>query len=273
MRRRDFTTAVGIGLLAGCQGGGSDAPGPRTGSPTATATSTPTATPTEEPGTPTVETTTLVADWEEFGDVERNAMDAAASIPTLKIGQAFTLPEHDSSFDVRTDVQVFDADGKTVGTESHSSTVQPTGKGTTERENYVSLNGSDWDHGNYTVETVVHDVTYETRSATATGSFEITDPVFDVEVTDIDTPHTVAPGDPYQTTLTIRNDSGRDGTFLSPLSYRVGADFERAGLVHLNIPAGESREWESNEIEFEYPGEISFRLDEADTKWLLRVEE
>lgn len=273
MRRRDLLVTTGVALAAGCQNqpGGQPEPTP-TSRPTDESTEAPTATPTPDSPAPTVENVSLVSTWEEAGDLEANAIDAAAPVGDIKLAVRYTMPIHSGAIQPRTQMTVYDEEDSRVATQTEEEERLTDESGVAIWENDVVFDASDWDRGEYTVETIIRDNETERTSDTTTTSFELTEPITTVEVTNIDAPNSIGVGEPYQFTLTIENTSGRDGTFQSRLSYRIGGDFQGIGTFNLTLADGQARDWTLDEVELDQTGEITFRLDETGDEWILMVE-
>lgn len=86
------------------------------------------------------------------------------------------------------------------------------------------------------------------------------------ELVEVDAPGRVEIGADWSFAFLVRNAGGQDATFRTRLSVRSdgGAWQQRDEPLELEIPAGETRTWESQPIAFDYLGDVDFRLEEFD---------
>lgn len=274
MRRRDFLATTGVAAFGGCQNlPGGQPERTRTSEPTDEPTDTSTASPTATSPSPTIENVSLVSTWDEAGDLAANAIDAAAPLGDIQLAVRYSMPIHSGAIRPRTQMTIYDEEDSRVDSKTEEEERLTDDSGVAIWENDVVFDASAWDRGEYTVETIIRDNETELTSDTATATFELTEPITTAEVTNIDAPNSIGVGESYQFTLTIENTSGRDGTFHSRLSYRIGGDFQGIGTFNLTLADGQTRDWTSGEVEFDQTGEITFRLDETGDEWILMVEE
>lgn len=280
MDRRRFISTVGLVALSGCTNQYNPPPAQSTQSTTPTSTQTPTSTPTptEKPVAPEISYLNLLSVWDEYGDVLDNRVNAVGAGANAVIGLRYSLPVHDGKSEEFVQVTVYH-NGPSVASRKANET-RISGEGTTEEtwERWFGIETADWDVGTYTAEAIVRDEISGRNSAPMEVEFEVVDPLRanEVELIRVETPPSIQKGEQTSFTLHLKNVSDRDSSIVSTISARY-EDGEWQSVnedkFRLNIPAGESRIWESGEFSFDYAGTYEYRLDSVDTSWTLTVSE
>jgi len=128
------------------------------------------------------------------------------------------------------------------------------------------------DNGNSGTST---DTPTETATPTETVTPTPTGPAsFEIESTDGS--ETVTVGDQFQITATIQNTGGESGTFEAPLETSVPSrdEWQELRTISIEIPPGETRTWESNQVtaQREQVGTFQYRLGGASARWEITIE-
>ena len=306
MKRRQYIAALGVGGLAGCltfesddestntpggtagssptptpvsDGGSTDTP---TASPTPSPSPTPppTPTPTPEPEVPKVQFVTPVSRWEDFGDAEEYAVNGVGQGAPAIIAPRYRAEAIDGSVNVDLQMKVFDASGSRVGYRTDSGEQLVGEDGITEWETSFVFDTKTWSQGTYEVEVIIRDNNRgETSEATA-GTFKLNEPfkANGARMTNVDAPDVVEPYENYEFTLTILNESNRDGSVVSPLSARYAAsdddDWSSTNItVATTMGAGETNTFSGYFEGFRYEGEVIFQIDDLGEIWSVDIEE
>lgn len=285
MDRRSFLATFGAIMIAGCAGDGSTPTPTPTPEPTPTPTADPTATPTTEstpsptpePQRPKITRSSLLYKYRNFGDVLTKQFDAVGKGAQAIIGFRHETEVHDGTFDITEQVGVFGPDGNRVDLQRFDDEQLLDADGPREWEHALRFDTATWDLGDYRYEVVIRDNVTEKVSETASGRFEVTEPLGREEASllSVDDPDTVAVDDDYSSTLELKNQSGRDGSVVTKLStkYKSSSDWYTYTDTKLtvNLPAGGANTWESAPVSFDVPGTIQFRLDAIDEVWEVEV--
>lgn len=190
MKRRKYLV-VSLAGLSGCANFGSESETPETTPTSATETTTPsTETPTEtttrteetpratpEPQerSPMIQEVNLVSDWEEFGDVEKNAISSATVGETIGIGFIHQTYVDEGTYHVTEQVRVFDNTGSRVGNEIFEDEQIYDVNGYDTFEHALFFNTVGWDAGEYTAEVIIRDEASDEVSNTAETTFSLTE--------------------------------------------------------------------------------------------------
>lgn len=157
MNRRQYLSVMGVGFVAGC----SSSP---------------------EPEPPEILIVNLISDFEDFGDVEENAIQSAAQGETIFIGYRHETWVHDGEISITTEVRIFDAQDNRVAIRRNQGEQLVEGNGPQEWENALAFDAT-WGPGDYVAEVIIRDDVTEEISEPQTGSFQITEPEVKLEVT------------------------------------------------------------------------------------------
>lgn len=113
--------------------------------------------------------------------------------------------------------------------------------------------------------TTEEETTEETTEETEPASFE---------VVETGHPDEVDVGESHRISVTVENTGGESGTFEELLEVSVEGDdqWENVGFITLeDIEPGETATWESNEVSFEQPGTIQFRLGNVEWSYSILI--
>ncbi|NHN59066.1 MULTISPECIES: DUF4352 domain-containing protein [Halorussus] len=103
-----------------------------------------------------------------------------------------------------------------------------------------------------------------TENATTEGEAAFT-------VTGIEAPSEVPLGDSYSFSITIENTGGASGVWADTVYAKQGdGQWQEIGVIELEVPAGETKTWESNEVTVQYNGQITFRLERTAREFAVR---
>lgn len=303
MLRREYLRGTGVAamaVVAGCTGGSDDggagsptptesatpSPSP-TASPTPSPTPTPTPSPTPEPTpTPTpearkpeIEVLSLVTRWQDFGDAVENQLDAAAVDSAITIATRYDLLIRDNTFDVLQQYRVRDPSGSRIALEKFEDSQLTDSNGLQTWEGAYVFDTSDWPGtGTYEVELIIRDNALGKTSEPATSTFQLSAPISpsDVSVTSVDHPDTVGVDEEFNIRVFAQNQSSRDGTFLSTMSYtrEDTSEWFTYEDFTLQVPfaAGEEGYGDGSGFFFTEPGTYTQRIDELDYEWTVTVE-
>lgn len=291
MKRRHFLGVVGTGLVAGCgstsSGSGGDTPNPQTATATETPTATPTAspTPTPEPTAtptptpvvqPTIDTVSLLSNWESFGDTIENQVSAVGRGATAVIGFRYRAWVSDGTADYTEQVRIFDESGTRIDMKSNTGSQLVDSDGYQQWGYALFFDTRGWDLGEYEAEVIVKDNSLGKVSNPVTTKFRVNRPLesSEVNLVSVDDPESVRVGESYTATLTFENTSDRDGSLVSPLSTKWVSNDQwntAQGAIAVTIPAGGTETWESATTSFNFEGRIEFRVDVTGESWLVDV--
>lgn len=254
MKRRSYLSMVALPAIAGCSSQSSS---------------------TTEAGI-SIEESSLLSHWEDFGDVLSNQMNAVGVGGIANIGARYNIPVHDGKVEELFQVTVFNEESSV-----DSRTVEDTKlvRNDVQKEAYERWEGfdtTDWEQGNYTAQVIVRDeVTGE--NASAEFDFSINEPLGpdEVEIVDVVQPPNWEVGEADTFEISVKNTSDRDGSIVSSFSVRINdSDWQSYSDKYIsNIPAGETRTEESDRESFERAGSYEFRIDDIDESWTIDVAE
>jgi hypothetical protein len=254
--------------VAGCSGEG----GPDTNSPTPT----PTATPVPSPE---VELITPISGWTGYGDVRQNRMESVGQGGTLLIGFRYRIKSHGGVHNALQQVRVYDDEDTRVAIDSYEDRQLIDRDGYISWENRLSFDTTGWDQGTYTTEILIEDLENNTVSSQVEREFDIVSPLgpSEVKLTEVDAPDAVSVGQPYSFELTFENTGSRDSSLVSKLSskYRGETDWSTSSSTAFRLPikAGRTNNWSSDEVSYNFPREVMFRIDEISETWTQTVTE
>jgi hypothetical protein len=292
MDRRTVLTTVGALLCAGCSARTgkettqadstamtTEPTPPRetistTGTATETSTGTPTVTPTPQPRIETFRTITNGIDFEEDG-IAAHGTPAYGRGADAYFAFEVVVPPKDETVQYAPELTI-ESDGQEVASYSGDTTSERTNE-TVRNSHWIRVaTETDWDITTYSARLRVRDERHG-ESAAATESFELTFP-FDreeVELVEDTLPDEITTGETLDYSLTFRNRSDRASSIVSPISMRDSPESwaETGGTFTLNIAAGETRTWHSEETQLETPGRYEYRLDDVGTTFGFTVEE
>jgi len=245
---------------------------------TQTRTRTQTETPTESRGAdPEVQAVNLVYRWEEFADAVDNAIDASAPGMPILIAFRYTANVSGGKSEVTEQVEVRNSDGRRVGSKISDTRALTDRPGENVWEHALFLRTAGWERGTYTASVIIRDQVTGQGSEKKETEFELRRPLFgrDVSVVSVDAPRTVRVGEPYSFTITMRNESARDGGFRSTMSARgERSDWRKFSTpLELALPSEGTNRWQSGEVSFDTTGELTYRIDELNYTWNLDIME
>ena len=228
---------------------------------------------------PQLENVHLVSHWEKYGDVSENKISAIGAGAYANVGLTYTLPIHEGKSEELVQATIYH-DNISVDSRKNADTKLSGGNMSEDSwERWFSFDTKGWETGEYLIEAIVRDEISGRNSPANKFTFEVVDPLrpSDVELTRIEKPPTIKKGQKTTFTLHLKNVSEMDNSIVSTISVRYdGSDWQSADeeeRFKLNIPAGETRKWESGEVSFDYTGTYEYRLDDVDTVWSFSVTE
>ncbi|MDS0298240.1 hypothetical protein NDI76_05755 [Halogeometricum sp. S1BR25-6] len=214
--------------------------------------------------------------WEKYGDVLTNQMSSVGAGGYAIIGLRYSLPIHNGKSEELVQVTVYH-NGSSVDSQQAGDT-QLSGADTTEDEweQWFSFDTKDWKTGTYSAQILVRDEITGKNSELEELAFDVVEPLTpnEVKLTGVQKPPTIRKGQPITFTLQFKNIGDDDNSIVSKPSIRhEQGEWQTPNdeRVRLNIPAGESRSWESGEFSLNYTGTYEFRLDEIGITWNLTV--
>lgn len=291
MNRRAFVALAGSVTLAGCSGTSSSTPtersstteattrqtSPETERTTTETESTTTETTTSAPS-PTIESADLLTHWNEFGDVEKNAVNAVGLGSTAVIGWHYSLPIHDGKSEETVQVTIYDEEGPSVTSRQKSDTHITNQTGSDEWERWFGFETADWEKGEYFAEILVRDDVSGKNSGVTEVNFTVNEPLGKGEASIESTqyPDSVTVGEEVTFELTFANTSNRDGSIVSSLSARYNDGSWQSvsdSKFELNVGANSTRTWNGNAVSFDSAGTYTYRLDDVEETWSIEVTE
>lgn len=94
------------------------------------------------------------------------------------------------------------------------------------------------------------------------------DPEF--SIVEIDAPEEVAIGEEFTYSITVENTGGADGVWAQTVMAKEPDGQWQSAPLELEVPAGETKTWESDTVTVNYTTQLLFRLDEADVEFSIR---
>lgn len=266
MKRRAFLISAGVAAAAGCSSS-SDT------SDSNTEETTPTGTPEPEL---TIEATNLVSHWESYDDVLSNEMASVGQGGYANVGVRYNIPVHDGEVEETVQATIY-KDGSSVNSWKNEDQRLVNDQSYEGRELVDFFETEGWEKGTYEAEVIVRDEISGQNSEEKRFEFDVVEPLGQSEVTleSVGTPPDIETGENFSFTLDLANDSERDSSIVTPFSarYENREWTEDDETFLLNLPAGETRSWESNEISLDTEGTYEYRLDNIEINWTITVTE